>query len=169
MHSVTIVCGDPGAGKSTYARGLAQQQNAALLDLDTVSERLVRVGLTASGLDPDDRDSSRYKQMYREVIHDTLFAIAQENLPHVPVVIVAPFTKERLQASWLDQLSAQLGTRVHVVCVYCAPSERRQRIEARKNPRDQAKLAAWSEFSKAEEGPRRPTFDHEWVDTTSQR
>lgn len=57
MHTAYIVCGSPGAGKSTYAKKLAALHLAALLDIDTVTERLVRVALRKAGRDPDDRDA----------------------------------------------------------------------------------------------------------------
>ena len=49
MHTTYIVRGSPGAGKSTYARQLASARQAALLDIDTVTERLVRLALDQSG------------------------------------------------------------------------------------------------------------------------
>ena len=50
MHTSYIVCGSPGAGKSTYARQLAASRSATLLDIDTVTERLVETGLAFDGL-----------------------------------------------------------------------------------------------------------------------
>ena len=56
-----IVTGAAGTGKSTFAKQLASDQAAVLLDSDTVSEPLVRAGLEAAGMDPADRDSPQYK------------------------------------------------------------------------------------------------------------
>ena len=46
-----IVCGTPGSGKTTYARRLVTSRMATLLDIDSATERLVRVGLVESGYD----------------------------------------------------------------------------------------------------------------------
>lgn len=90
---LTIFCGNAGTGKTTLGKRLAAESGALFLDIDTVSERLVQAGLAQSGKDPNDRDSPEYKAAYRSAIHDTLFAIADENLSHLPCVIVAPFTQ----------------------------------------------------------------------------
>ena len=95
MFELTIVCGNAGVGKTTYARRLAEDTHSLLLDIDTVSEQLVQAGMRAMGRNPSDRDSSEYKHIYRDAIHQTLFAIARENLQFAPCIIVAPFTQER--------------------------------------------------------------------------
>ncbi len=77
MHTAFIVCGSPGAGKSTYARRLAEERYAALLDIDTTTERLIQVALRESGHDPDDRDSEYFKRTFREPIYATLFDITR--------------------------------------------------------------------------------------------
>ena len=41
---IHLVSGPPAAGKTTYARKLAERIGAVLLDSDEVAERLVRVG-----------------------------------------------------------------------------------------------------------------------------
>ena len=94
MNTSIIVCGSPGSGKSTYAGRLAATRSAALLDIDTVTERLVRIALARSGHNPDDRDSEYFKQTFREPIYETLFAVARDNLPFQDAVIVGPFTRE---------------------------------------------------------------------------
>lgn len=164
-HPLFLVCGKPGSGKSTYARRLAAEQRAALLDLDTVSERLVQVGMIGYGLHPDDRDSARYKELYRQAVHDSLFSIADENLAHVPVIIVAPFSRELKQAGFLRAVQDQLKTEVVVHWIYCNPDERRRRIEQRNNPKDTQKLLNWEQFS-SESDDQRPPFDHVWVNTS---
>ena len=94
MPKAIIVCGTPGSGKSTHARQLAADCKATILDIDTVTERLVKVGLVESGHSPDDRDSEYFKRTYREPIYEALFDIARENISFLDVVVVGPFTKE---------------------------------------------------------------------------
>jgi predicted kinase len=104
MYTSCIVCGTPGSGKSTYARQLAAVRHATLLDIDTVTERLVRVALRQSGHNQDDRDSEYFKQTFREPVYEALFDIARENLLFQDVVIVGPFTKEIKDPGWPSKL-----------------------------------------------------------------
>jgi cytidylate kinase len=68
MTTVYIVCGSPGAGKTTYGKQLAAEKGAVFLDIDGSTERLVRLALRQSGRDPDDRDSSHFKQTFSSVV-----------------------------------------------------------------------------------------------------
>jgi predicted kinase len=165
MHTTFIVCGSPGAGKTTYARKLAAKRGAALLDIDTVSERLARLALREAGHDPDDRDSDYFKRTFREPIYETLFEIARENIPFQEVVITGPFTKELRQPDWPAQLSRSLGGAVEVHYVHCPPEERKRRLAERGNPRDLAKLANWDVYLRYyEECP--PVFEHVLIEGT---
>jgi hypothetical protein len=144
---------------------LAAEQRALLLDIDTCTERLARLVLRAHGLDEDDRDSPEYKQLLREPVYETLFDIAHANLPHAPVVIVGPFTQERRDPNWPARLAERLAAPIAVVYVHCSLTERRRRIEARGNPRDRAKLAAWDDYAAQGEDSAPPPFPHRRVDT----
>ena len=164
MNTAIIVCGSPGTGKSTYAGKLAADRHAALLDIDTVTERLVRTALARSGHDPDDRDSEYFKQTFRDPIYETLFDVARENLPFQDVVIVGPFTREIRDRDWPSELRRHLGGPVEVHYVHCAPDVRRRRLEQRGNARDRAKLDDWKNYIRyyGDEGP--PAFEHVLVD-----
>ena len=163
---VFVVCGNAGVGKTTYGRRLAEEHGAALLDIDTISERLVQAGLRALGMSTDDRDSPSYKALYRDAIHETLFAAADDNLDHVPCVIVPPFTQERRRAAWPHELRQRLRTDVQVIVLHCDLKERKKRLAMRGNPRDQAKLADWQSYAESGEDPGPPPFEHLWVDTS---
>jgi len=167
MHTAFIVCGTPGAGKTTYARRLAAARRATLLDIDTATERLVRLALAESGHSPDDRDSEYFKRTFREPIYDTLFAISRENLPVQDVVIVGPFTREIRNPDWPVQLALVLGSTVEVHYVQCAPEIRRQRLAQRGDARDLAKLEDWDNHVRyyGDESP--PAFEHVLVDGAS--
>lgn len=166
MAKAIIVCGTPGAGKTTHARQLVAASNATLLDIDTVTERLVRVGLAASGHSADDRDSDYFKRTYREPIYQALFDIARDNLPYHDVVITGPFTREIQDPDWPAKLSAALGCEIEVHYVQCPPHIRRQRLSVRGDDRDQAKLQDWDRYIQyyGEEQP--PVFAHVPVDGT---
>ncbi len=168
MHTTYIVCGGPGAGKSTYAKKLASVREAVLLDIDTVTERLVRIALREAGHDPDDRDSEYFKRTFREPIYETLFDIARENLPHRDVVVVGPFTQELKNPDWPSQLSQILGGPVQVHYVACPPETRRRRLAARGEARDLAKLEDWEHYIRyyGEESP--PVFEHVAIDGANQ-
>ena len=141
-----IVTGAPAAGKSTYGRQLAASHRAAFLDIDTSSETLVRASLQAMNCDPDDRDSDVFKRTFRTPIYESVFAVARENLPHVSVVIAGPFTSEKSNAAWVDELQDRFKARVEVHYVHCSAVQMRQNMTLRANARDAYKLSNWDEY-----------------------
>lgn len=165
---LTIICGNAGTGKSTLGKQLAAENGSLYLDIDTVSERLVQAGLSQSGRDKNDRDSPEYKAFYRDAIHETLFAIADENLAQSSCIIVAPFTQERRSPEFPKAVAERLRCRVEVVFVWCEEAERHARLIQRGNPRDALKLSTWEAYSAEGQDPDpRPPFPHRYVDTTS--
>ena len=162
---VIVICGPPGAGKTTYGRKLAAKKNATFLDIDTVTEPMVRAGLAAAGRDPNDRDSPWFKQHFRTPIYETLFQIAIDNLATQNVVIVGPFTQEIRDPDWLEQLASRLQTEVEVHYVTCSPETRRQRMIDRGEPRDLPKLGDWETFLEYYNNESKPAFPHVLVDT----
>jgi len=165
-HPAYVVCGNAGAGKSTFAARLCAERGAVLIDIDTVTERLARLVLRGHGLAEDDRDSPAYKALLREPIYEALFDVALDNLPHLPCVIVGPFTRERRDASWPERLARRLGTRVEIYHLWCATDERRRRLERRANARDGGKLLDFAAYAAEGEDPGPPPFPHHAVDTT---
>ena len=164
MYTSYIVCGSPGAGKSTYARRLAAAMHATLLDIDTVTERLVRVALVQSGHHQDDRDSGYFKRNFREPVYETLFDIAKENLSFSDVVIVGPFTKEINDPTWPSKLQLVLGSSIEVHYVQCERELRRRRLARRSNARDLAKLNDWENYIQYYGDERPPLFEHILID-----
>ena len=104
MKECHVITGPAGAGKSVHARKLAAELGACLIDSDTATERLVRAGLSLAGLDPDDRDSPEYKRAYRDAVYEAMYDLAVANLPHLPVVMAGPFTREGGDAEWPERL-----------------------------------------------------------------
>jgi predicted kinase len=163
MPRAIIVCGSPGAGKTTYGKKLAQETGAVFLDIDTATERLVRLALQESGCDPDDRDSPDFKRIYRQPIYKQLFDIARDNLPFNRVVIAGPFTREIRDAQWPQKLSERLGAPVEIHYVFCAPDVRRRRLLDRANARDGAKLKDWDSYIRYYGKEEPPCFEHVFV------
>ena len=160
MSKAIIVCGTPGSGKTTHAKQLAANSTATVLDIDTVTERLVRIGLVESGHSPDDRDSDYFKRTYRDPIYEALFDIARENLPYHDVVIVGPFTREIQDPGWPEKLSRELNSTVEVHYVQCPPNIRRQRLALRGDARDRAKLEDWDRYIRYYGDEHPPVFEH---------
>ncbi|MGC6564424.1 MAG: AAA family ATPase [Akkermansiaceae bacterium] len=164
MPDLTVICGPAGAGKSTYGRELAARQKACFLDSDTVTEPVVRAGMALGGEDPKDRDSSAYRKAFRLPVYQCLYDVARENLPHVDVVMVGPFTTEIRDPGWLDNLHREFRCEVEVVFVTCDEEVRLERIRERANPRDHLKLKNWEAYL-AGTDLRPPAFKHRTVST----
>ena len=166
MNALHIVCGPPGAGKTTFATKLAADRGAVLLDSDQVAQRLVRAGLGLAGMDPDDRDSPAYKAAYREPVYETLWDLAVINGRHLPVVVAGPFTRECGDVSWPEKIAARTGMPVEIWFMHCAEETRRQRIAARGEARDTSKLDDWENYRGTCHGDV-PVFDCHVVDGTT--
>ncbi len=166
MGKAFIICGAPGAGKSTYGAGLARREGRVLLDIDTCTEGLIQVALKSLDRNPDDRDSEYFKNTFRDPIYQTLFDIAKENLPWVDVVIVGPFTREIRDNEWYEKLKTDLGAEVEIHYIYCDISERKVRLERRNNVRDLLKLKDWDNHVKYFGDEQPPQFPHVFVNTS---
>jgi dephospho-CoA kinase len=166
MNKAIIVCGSPGAGKSTYGKRLAKELKAAFIDIDTATECLVRLSLSLSGHDPDDRDSAYFKNHYRQPVYDQLFDIACENISQIDVVIVGPFTKEIRNIEWPKTLENILGSFVEIHYVYCSSEIRKKRMLKRANPRDSAKFKNWKNFNTYYSNEEPPVFEHIIIDNS---
>jgi hypothetical protein len=136
---------------------------AAFLDSDSATEAVVRAGLVAAGMSPDDRDSPAYKRYFREAVYEALFAMAEENLPQVPVVLAGPFTRESQEPGWPERLTERFGTEVQVHFVWAEPELRRERMVRRGAPRDLSKLEDWEAYL-ATCVQQRPPFAHVFVE-----
>ncbi len=146
IPQIHVVSGPPAAGKTTYARQLAERIGAVLLDSDEVAEKLVRAGLILAGLDPDDRDSAAYKSTFREVVYETLFDLSAPHSKRLPVVIAGPFTREGGDVKWPARLAERFGVMPEFHYVWCDPTERKKRLLARGATRDLPKLADWENY-----------------------
>ncbi len=164
MPKFFIICGPAGVGKSTYGKRLAAELKACLLDSDTVTEPVVRAGMAFGGEDPNDRDSEVYRGTFRLPVYECLYATAAENLPHVDVILVGPFTSEIRDPAWLANLRIRFRGEVEVIFVTCDEDVRLERIRQRGNPRDALKLMDWVGYL-AGSDLRPPVFEHQIVRT----
>lgn len=164
MQKLSVITGAAGAGKSAYGKRLAAEKRACFLDSDTVTEDVVRVGMLAAGLDPNDRDSLEYRRFFRDAVYDALYRVASENLPQIDVVMAGPFTSEIQDESWPAWLSERLSCEVEVCFVTCDEEIRQQRIRDRANPRDDWKINNWEDYlAKSSVCP--PVFDYQMIKT----
>ena len=163
-ETLFVVCGNAGTGKTTWAKQLAKREHAALLDLDTVSERLVAAAHAELGRDPHDRDSADYKRLFRDAVNETLLAIARECAG--PVVIVAPLTRERTRTDFPSWLEARAGCRAEIHYFVTDEVVREQRLRARQNSRDAAKFRDYAAYQKDSPLETPPPYPHRWFDTT---
>ncbi|MCC2617091.1 ATP-binding protein [Aestuariibacter halophilus] len=163
MARLTVVTGPPGAGKSTYACQLAAQLGAVLLDMDVLAGPVIEAGLRLAGEHPDDRDSAMYKSSFRMPVYQALFDVALQNVAHLPVVIVGPFSREIQQPDWHEQLAEQFQCDVDVVYMLCALAQRKRRMERRHSARDRAKLADWAGYVATLDAETPPRCDHRVV------
>jgi predicted kinase len=163
-ETLIVVCGNAGTGKTTWAKQLAQQQRAALLDLDTVSSRLVAAAHAELGRDPNDRDSPDYQRVFRDAVNETLLALAREC--QGPVVLVAPLTRERTRADFPSWLAERAGCPAEVHYFVTDERVREERLRARQNPRDAAKFEDYAAYRARSPAEAPPPYPHRWFDTT---
>ena len=174
MHTIHIVAGSPGSGKTTFGKQLAKKISGIFLDIDTCTEKIVAASMVLAGLDPNDRDSPTFKNTFRCPIYDSLFAIAADNIENLDVVIVGPFTKEVRDSGWLSTLREKFQAPVVVYFIYCSPEIRYQRLISRRNPRDASKLIDWrahcgyytSSSDSSSDMETIPAFEHVFVNTS---
>lgn len=164
-HTLYVITGKPGSGKTHYGKQLASEINAAFIDIDTSTETLVQAAQAALGESIDDRDSPLFKKRFREAIYKTQFAIASDNLDHIDVVLTGPFTRETEDPNWPSALEALMGHPVKIIYTHCSTETTRQRIIARNNPRDKAKLADWDRYIRYYGNESPPACPHTLVNT----
>ena len=117
--AAVLIGGPPATGKSTLAAALAPEMGAALLDLDVATGPLTRV---VSGL---------------LGVRDLEDANLRAGLP---VVLVAPFSRERAEPATWAATARRLATDPTMVWLYLPPQELIQRLARRALSRDEDKI-----------------------------
>ena len=110
---------------------LVARLGAVFLDIDTVTEPVVKAGLSLAGKNVDDRDSPEFKSAFREQIYEVLFNTAIVNLSHIDVVIAGPFTKEFQDTNWLDSLVVKIGFTARAYYITADPKLKKTPDEAK--------------------------------------
>ena len=165
-----LFAGHAGTGKSTLAKRVlpllieSTGEDYFFLDKDTVYGAFSAhvMGLTTQN--PNDRDSPYYLQNLRDWEYQGLIDIARENLLlGVNVILVGPFSKE-IQSGRMfnpEALGIPAQTKISIAWIDLEESEAKRRMEKRDDPRDQWKLAHWSEYVKRRtEPPQHSSIQH---------
>jgi predicted kinase len=143
-----MITGWPGAGKSTVGRELARRLGGALVDQDTATAPLVAVVADLVGV--RDLTDPRLAGPTRRARYETVTALAEDNLGvGIPVVLVAPFTEERLDLDAWTALEARLraaGGSPLLVWLRLDPATVVDRLHDRGAARDTAKVTDVAEF-----------------------
>lgn len=136
-HALILVCGAPGAGKSTLARALMCRLAGAWLNSDAVIEPHF----------PHDRDSAAFKRA-RPDFFQGLYALTRMNLDAGNTVLLdVPHVTQMRDAAWRRRMQAMAhtaGARLVVLKCVAGAETLKRRVRARKAKRDRVKLGRWA-------------------------
>jgi predicted kinase len=134
-----LIGGAAGTGKSTLAAALAPRLGAALLDLDVATGPLTEV--IAGLVGRSDLGDPHLAALTRAPRYETLLTLAADNLrAGRPVVLVAPFTRERTAGGWAT-VTARLAPAAPVLLwLRLAPDQLIARLRTRAAARDAGKI-----------------------------
>ncbi len=137
--AAVLVGGPPATGKTTLAEALAPRLDAALLDLDVATGPLTRVVAELAG--SRDLDDPVLAGLTRAARYDTLLDLAEANLrAGRPVVLVAPFSTERVRPAAWAATTRRLPARAVLVWLHLPADELTRRLTQRALARDEGKI-----------------------------
>ena len=137
--AAVLIGGPPATGKSTLAAALAPEMGAALLDLDVATGPLTRVVSRLVGV--RDLADPVLAGLTRDARYDTLLELAGQNLRlGLPVVLVAPFSRERAEPAAWATAARRLATDPTMVWLHLPPAELIHRLTQRGLARDENKI-----------------------------
>ncbi|MCF7914920.1 MAG: ATP-binding protein [Spirochaetaceae bacterium] len=147
-----FVAGPPACGKTTFARELARRLNAALFDLDTLSEPFLRSYLQKQ---PSYKDSHEYKDTMRDREYEALMQLVEDNLKiGVNCVAVAPFTKEKAISGfpwhrWKASGIYDAAVKSFGIAIEITSEQQLRNLQSRGAMRDKEKIERWDKYSLA--------------------
>ncbi|QWD91906.1 ATP-binding protein [Polynucleobacter sp. MWH-Braz-FAM2G] len=150
-----LFAGHAGTGKSTLAKRALPLiiektgEDFFFLDKDTVYGEFSAHVMALTTQNPNDRDSPYYLENLRDWEYQGLIAIARENLLlGVNVILVGPFSKEIQSGKMFNakDLGVPPQTNIQIAWVDLQEDEAKIRMEKRADPRDQWKLAHWTQY-----------------------
>ena len=153
-----LIMGVAGSGKSELARAILEHVCAVYLDNNFL----------ADAFSPKSRTDERYLAV-RENLYAVLYRITEENLRiGNSVVLDAPHIRQVQDpgwSKWIQEFARNAGAWMRVIRCYCREKLLRERLEARREKRDQWKLKNWQTFL-MQQPPRVPIpFPHLELDT----
>ena len=163
-----LFAGHAGTGKSTLAKRALPLiidktgEDFFFLDKDTAYGTYSAHVMALTTQNPNDRDSPYYLKNLRDWEYQGLIDIARENLLlGVNVILVGPFSKE-IQSGRMfstEELGVPAQTNIQIAWIDLEEDEAKIRMEKRADPRDQWKLANWSQYrSRRIEPPHHPNL-----------
>src|SRR5260370_2184884 len=131
-HMLIVFGGLPGTGKTTVAKGLAQELDAVYLRVDTIEQALRSSAVLKTDVGP-----AGYVVAYR---------LAEDNLRIGRVVVADSVNSLQVtRDAWLS-VAAHASTKVAEVEVICSDAvEHRRRVETRWSDIEELKLPAWQD------------------------
>ncbi len=128
-HTLVLVMGVAGSGKTTLAKGMLSRVCATYLDNNFVVDAFFA----------DTRTAPEYIQL-RLQLYKVLYGSAEENLlVGNSVVLDAPHVRQMPSARWqqlLDGLVSRTGSALAIIRCFCSEKTLRQRLLSRDEERD---------------------------------
>ena len=150
-HTLILVAGYAGSGKTRVGNDIARQLPACYLDKDTLGTPFVERLLVALEQPPGDRDSPIYRAEIRPLEYEALTATGIEAAAlGADVVLSAPFLVQLVDEQWVEQLvtqAAEAKVQLRVVWVSSDHATLQRRMSERGSVRDRVKLADWDAYA----------------------
>src|SRR5258707_1967836 len=121
-HRLLVVCGIPGAGKSTLARRAVERWDAVSFASETLAESLAAAARTASGDISKEAIAHAYSAMAG--------AVADALSTHRLVIAVGSFRSEEQRRRFLD-IAIRAGASVARLRILCPIDAAAQRVRGR--------------------------------------